>query len=145
MLIIRTLDDLRLLEQKDSLPKWYLDHLCEFFLLLFTAYNQEIRLEEFTLEGFAEFVVLEPQDSLHALYLPMISGNPKLIEMWPEYVGKLTVEEHEVYRIMLMPDNDRFVFIFSLLGQCNNEIEEWLAENYAWSEATNNSKEPGFH
>ena len=33
--------------------------------LLFTAYNQETNLEAFTLEGFAELVVLEPKDSLH--------------------------------------------------------------------------------
>ena len=145
MLIIRTLDDLRLLAQKDSLPKWYLGHLREFFLLLFTAYNRKTHLEEFTLEGFAELIVLEPQDSLHALYLPMIPGNPKLIEMWPEYVGKLTVEDHEVYRIMLMPDNERMVFIFSVPGQGTSEDEEWLAEHYAWSEVTTSSKEPGFH
>ena len=145
MLIIRTLDDLRLLERKGSLPTWYLGHLSEFFMLLFTAYNQETNLEVFTLEGFAELVVLEPEDSLQALYLPMIPGNPKLIEMWPEYVGKLIVQGHEVYRITLMPDNDRLVFIFSVLGQGTSEVEEWLAEHYAWSEVTNSSKEPGFH
>jgi hypothetical protein len=114
-------------------------------MLLFTAYNQETNLEVFTLEGFAELVVLEPKDSLQALYLPMIPGNPKLIEMWPEYVGKLTVQGHELYRITLMPDNDRLVFIFSVLGQGTSEVEEWLAEQYAWSEVTNSSKEPGFH
>jgi len=44
-----------------------------------------------------------------------------------------------------MPDNDRLVFIFSVLGQGTSEVEEWLAEHYAWSEVTNSSKELGFH
>ena len=145
MLIIRTLDDLRLLEQKESLPKWYLDHLREFFLLLFTAFQNESQLETFTLENMAEFVVLEPEDSLQALHLPMIPGNPKLVEMWPEYVGKLIVKGHKVYRVMLMPDNGMLVFVFSVVGQGTDAVEEWLAEHYAWSEVTNGSKEPGFH
>ena len=142
MIVIRRIDDLRILEQNDSLPKWYLDHLYEFFILLFTASNQEMSLEAFSLEGFAEFVVLEPMDELHELRLPMIPSSPKLIEMWPEYVGKLTVEEYDVYRIMLMPDNERTVFIFSEVGECSKEVETWLAEQYAWSEVTTSSKEP---
>lgn len=145
MIIIRTLDDLRWLEQKGSLPAWYLGHLREFFMLLFTASSQETNLGSFTLEGVAELCLLEPEDNLQALHLPMIPCSPKLIEMWPEYVGKLIVQGHEVYRIMLMPDNDRMVFVFSVVGQGTNEVEEWLAEHYAWSEVANSSKELGFH
>ena len=134
MLIIRTLDDLRLLAQKDSLPKWYLAHLHEFFLLLFTASNQEANLDTFTLEGIAELVVLESKDQPQGLCLPMMPGSPGILQMEPEAVGKLIVEGHEIYRVMFMPDNERMVFLFTVVGQFPGDVEEWLEEKLAWSE-----------
>ena len=133
MIVIRTVHDLRWLEQKQSLPKWYLDHLRKFFLLLFTASNRKENLEAFTLEGSAELVVLEPQDQPQGLCLPMVPGSPGLLQMEPEVVGRLRVGGHEVYRVMFMPDNERMIFVFILAGEFPGEVEEWLQEKLAWS------------
>lgn len=134
MIIIRTVHDLEWLEQEQRLPKWYLDHLREFFLLLFTASNEETSLDGFTLEGKAELVVIEPLDQPQDLCLPMLPGWPMLLELEPEVVGKLSVEDHEIYRAMLMPDNERMIFVFSVAGEASGQVEEWLQDKLAWSE-----------
>jgi hypothetical protein len=68
MIIIRTVDDIRWLEQKRLLHTWYLNHVHEFLLLLYTASNQGVNLEEFTLDGTAEIIVLEPWDQPQGLF-----------------------------------------------------------------------------
>ena len=134
MIIIRTIHDLRWLEQEQKLPKWYLAHLRDFFLLLFTASNQEENLDAFILDGMAELVVLESTDQPQGLCLPMVPGSPGLLQMEPEAVGKLIVEGHEIYRVMFMPDNERMIFVFILAGEFPGDVEEWLQEKLAWSE-----------
>jgi len=134
MIIIRTLADIRWVEQKKSLPPWYLNHIREFFLLLYTASNQGVGLEAFTLDGISEIIVLEPRDQPQGLCLPMVPGSPGILNMEPDAVGKLTVGDHEVYRVMFMPDNERMVFLFTVVGQFSEEVEEWLEEKLAWSE-----------
>lgn len=133
MIILKTLEDFRWLDHKGTLPKWYLDHLHELFLLLFTASNQEVSLEAFTLEGTAELVVLEPQDQVQGLTIPSLPGAPSLLELQPEYVGKLYAGGHAIYRITFMLDNERMLFVFSLEGQFTAEVEEWFKEQLAWS------------
>lgn len=145
MLMIRTIDDLKLLEQKQALPKWYLNHLREFFLVLFTAYQVDTELEEFSLEGVTDILILEPEDNVHDLRIPMIYNRPKLMDMMFEYVGKLPVDGHEIYRIMFMPDKTRLIFIFSIVGQFSAEVEQWLAQQYTWSEIRNLTEQPGSH
>lgn len=133
MIILKKLEDFRWLDHKETLPKWYLDHLYEFFLLLFTASNQEVSLEAFTLEGTAEIMVLELQDQAKGLRIPSLSGAPSLLELQPEYVGKLYAGGHAIYRITFMLDNERMLFVFSLEGQFTAEVEEWFKEQLAWS------------
>lgn len=134
MIIIRTVHDLSWLEQKQRLPNWYLDHLREFFMLLFTASNEETNLDAFTLEGKAELVVVEPQDQPQDLCLPILPGWPMLLELDPEVVGTLSVKNHVIYRAMLMPDNEHMIFVFSVAGEATDQVEEWLQDKLTWSE-----------
>jgi hypothetical protein len=51
--------------------------------------------------------------------------------MEPEAGGRLTVGDHEVYRVMFMLDNERMVFLFTVVCQLPGEVEEWLADKLA--------------
>ena len=133
MIVIRTIQDLRELEQRNTLPSWYVRYLDEFFMLLFTTYHHEQGLQAFSLTGIAEIVILEAYDNPHDLCLPMIPGSPGLMEMGPEHVDKIRLGDKGLYRITFMPDNERMVFVFSEVGQLEPGIEEWLSDQYEWS------------
>lgn len=133
MLIIRTMHDLKDIARKLLLPKWLVDHLYEFFLLLFSAYNNDSKIETFTLEGIAEIVILEPIDCLTELRLPMLPGHPKIIELWPEYSRELDIEGNSVYRITFMPDNERMLFVFGFTDEFIQEIRKKMEELFEWS------------
>lgn len=134
MLIIQTLHDLERIKQESLLPSWYLEHLHEFFVVFFTALHREQTLDTFSLEGKSEFIILEAKDNLQKLTLPMLPGNARLMELNPEYVGKLKVNDKELYRIMFMLDNERIIFVFSEVGQFADEVEQWFMRQLEWSE-----------
>ena len=107
----------------------------EFFLLLFTAQSDESLLDRFSLEGRCELVIIEAQDRFQDLKLAMLPNAPKIVELNSEYVGKLTIGgKHEIFRTMLMLDNERALFIFSEVGQFSKEIEAWFTDQLEWSE-----------
>jgi len=109
--------------------------LREFFLLLFTAQSDEPLLDRFSLEGRCELVIVEAQDRFQDLKLAMLPNAPKIVELNSEYVGKLTIgDKHEIFRTMLMLDNERALFIFSEVGQFPKEIEAWFTDQLEWSE-----------
>lgn len=121
--------------QRSLLPTWYEQHLREFFLLLFTAQSDEPLLDRFSLEGRCELVIVEAQDCFQDLKLAMLPNAPKIVELNSEYVGKLTIgDKHEIFRAMLMLDNERALFIFSEVGQFSKEIEAWFTDQLEWSE-----------
>ena len=128
MIIIRTIDDVRRLGLEGSLPKEYSDHIEEFFLGLYEAlgYGQD------TLAGTAEIIILDGKVDSDEIRIPVIPGKPNLLDTWPEYVERYELGQMAVYKIVLMPDNDCVVNIFSEVGQLDREIERWLEEQLDW-------------
>jgi len=84
MIIIRTVDDLKKLDQNKSLFKAYKDPIIEHFLLLISAYGFEKTLGDSTLGGLVDVIVFEKGDNPRGLSLPMLPGNPSLFDTQPE-------------------------------------------------------------
>lgn len=133
MIIIRTIHDVRKLIDAGNLPKPYLDHIEEFFHDMYDAYGHGTNIGEFTLKGTAEILILDDVVNPHGIMLPMIPGSPGLMNMEPEYVEKTDLNKFSIYRVAFMLDNERFLFIFSEVGQFDREVEQWLAEQWEWS------------
>ena len=133
MIIIRTIHDVRKLVTAGRLPKPYLDHIEEFFHDLYDAYGSDVDVDDFTLKGTAEMLVFDEVVNPHGILLPMIPGSPGLTNMQPEYVDKTDLGKFSVYRVAFMLDNERWLFVFSEVGQFDRDVEHWLAEQYEWS------------
>ena len=132
MIVICTINKLRALIKQKQLPKCYLDHIEEFFYALFDAYGAGVDIEEFSLNGTAEIVILDGSISELETCLPMVHG--RLLDMSPEYVEKDDLVGLAVYKIALMLDNERMLFILSEVGQLDRSTEKWLEEQLEWTE-----------
>ncbi len=76
--------------------------------------------------------MLEVKDNFPDLRLPMIPGNSKFTEHWPESAGKLVIDGNDIYRVSFMLDNERMLFAFSLAEQYSDEVEAWFKEQMEW-------------
>ena len=136
MILIRTINDVRRLGLEGSLPKEYSDYIEEFFLGLYEALGYGQDIEDFTLAGMAEIIILDGKVDSGEIRIPVIPGKPNLLDTWPEYVEKYDLGQMAVYKIVLMPDNDCVVNIFSEVGQLDREVEHWLEEQLDWPETS---------
>ena len=136
LIVIRTIGDMRRLGLEGSLPKEYSDHIEEFFLGLYEALGYGQGIENFTLAGTAEIIILDGKVDSGEIRIPVIPGKPDLLDTWPEYVERYDLGQMAVYKIVLMPDNDCVVNIFSEVGQLDKKVENWLEEQLDWPDTS---------
>ena len=118
------------------MPKEYSDHIEEFFVSLYEALGYGQDIETFTLAGMAEIIILGAKVDADEIRIPILPGKPHLQDTWPEYVERYELGQMAVYKIVLMPDNDCVVNIFSEVGQLDPDVENWLEEQANWPETS---------
>ena len=131
MRVIKTFEDLELLENTGVLNEDYLQWIKDYFLQLFEALGRNGEtLDQFRLGWLEGFVlVLEEGDNLRDLSL--FGLNPEddgLLGAPLEYVEKYELESITFYRIGILMDNECMMTFFSELGVHDEEIEDYLAE-----------------
>jgi len=131
MRIIKTFEDVELLENTEVLNEEYLQWIKNYFLQLFEALGRNGEtLDQFRLgwlEGF--IIVLEKGDNLRDL--SMLGLNPEdegMLGCSLEYVEEYKLNSISFYRIGLLLDNECMMTFFSEVGAHDEEIEDCLAE-----------------
>jgi hypothetical protein len=131
MRVIKTFEDLELLENTKVLNEDYLQWIKDYFLQLFEALGRNGEtLDQFRLGWMEGFVlVLEEGDNLRDLSL--FGLNPEddgLLGCPLEYVEKCELEDITFYKLGIMFDNESLLSFFSQVGIHDDEIEDYLAE-----------------
>ena len=130
MRIIKTFEDVELLENTEVLNERYLQWIKNYFLQLFDLLGRGETLDQFRMDWPEGFVaVLEEGDNLRDLSL--LGLNPEdggILGCSLEYVEEYKLESISFYRIGLLLDNECMMTFFSEIGSHDEEIEDNLAE-----------------
>ncbi|RCW60960.1 hypothetical protein [Halanaerobium sp. ST460_2HS_T2] len=130
MRIIKTFEDLELLENTEVLNEEYLQWIKNYFLQLFDLLGRRETLDQFRLgwlEGFV--IVLEKGDNLRDLSLFGLNPeNDGLLGCPLEYVEEYKLESISFYKIGILMDNECMMTFLSEVGDHDEEIEDFLRE-----------------
>jgi len=130
MRIIKTFEDVELLENTEVLNEEYLQWIKNYFLQLFDLLGREETLDQFRMDWPDGFIaVLEKGDNLRDLSL--LGMNPEddgILGCSLEYVEEYKLQSISFYRIGLLLDNECMMTFFSEVGAHDDEIEDYLAE-----------------
>ena len=131
MRVIKTFEDLELLENTEVLNEEYLQWIINYFLQLFEALGRNGEtLDQFRLGWLEGFVlVLEQGDNLRDMSLFGLNpADDGLLGCPLEYVEKYELENITFYKLGIMFDNESLLSVFSEVGAHDEEIEDYLAE-----------------
>jgi len=130
MRIIKTFEDVELLENTEVLNEEYLQWIKNYFLQLFDLLGRGETLDQFRMDWPDGFIaVLEKGENLRDLSL--LGLNPEdngILGCSLEYVEEYKLDSISFYRIGLLLDNECMMTFFSEVGAHDDEIEEYLAE-----------------
>lgn len=131
MLIITKIDHIFKLHQSGKLPRFGLHYLMAQYLDFAAGLNHSMPPGDFSLEEHGyRMAVLERDDADCALpIVSPIGTKPILTESHPEYVELVELsDDHSMYRICYMPDNEGFLMLYAAKGSMDADVERWLAE-----------------
>ncbi|TBL77418.1 hypothetical protein EYB31_18280 [Paenibacillus thalictri] len=131
MLIITKIDHIMKLHQSGKLPRFGLHYLMSQYLDFAAGLNHSTPPDDFSLEEHSyQMVVLERDDADCVLPIVSLFGTkPILTESHPEYVELVELsDDHSMYRICYMPDNECFLMFYVAKGSMDADVERWLAE-----------------
>jgi hypothetical protein len=130
MRIIKTYEDVELLENTEVLNEEYLQWIKNYFLQLFDLLGRGETLDQFRMDWPEGFIaVLEKGDNLRDLSL--LGLNPEadgILGCSLEFVEEYKLDSITFYRIGLLLDNECMMTFFSVVGAHDEEIEDYLAE-----------------
>jgi len=129
--VIKTFEDVELLENTKVLNEDYLQWIKDYFLQLFEALGRNGEtLDQFRLgwlEGF--LLLLEEGDNLRDMsHFGLNPEDDGLLGVPLEYVEKYELESITFYRIGILMDNECMMTFFSEVDVHDEEIEDYLAE-----------------
>lgn len=109
------------------LPAATLHYLTKEFEALEAALHHDDE-QSFSLDSHGyRLIMLEASD--RDCHLPVGPNCLSLIDIEPEYVEKIQLSDKTwLYRACLMPDNERFVLVYALVGVLEATIEQWFAQ-----------------
>ena len=130
MRIIKTFEDVELLENTEVMNEEYLQWIKKYFLQLFDLLGRGEILDQFRMDWPEGFVaVLEKGDNLRDLsLLGLNSEDDGILGCSLEYVEEYKLESITFYRIGVLYDNQCFMTYFSAVGVHDEEINDYLAE-----------------
>lgn len=129
MRIIKMQQDIFVLRCARALPLVLLEQIEDYFQQLKNELNDESK-SEFRLDGQGYIVVLEGGDNVRDLGIVGLNRKAGgLLGSYPEYVELLNMGEGiQAYKIAVLYDNDYLITFFTLLGEHDEEVEQWLRD-----------------
>lgn len=130
MKTIKKISDILNLQQSGSLDDSYLEYLKNYLTLLHESLGNRVSIEHFSLEEHGYLVILEKDDDVRNLKeMDLNPDQSGLLDCWPEFVEVETLNNGtQLYKICVLYDNDYMMFLYSLVGQFDDEVENWLKE-----------------
>jgi len=130
MKTIKTMADLKMLQEKGELSKAYMNFLEEYFLQLFESFGEGEDLDSFRLERDGYIVILGPRDNLRELRNVGFKDGG-LFGTFPEYIEKETLTDgKQLWKIALFHGSGAMQIFFSQIGELDAEAEVWMEEHY---------------
>ena len=130
MRVIKTWQDIEILEDAEVLNGDYLKEIKEYFRQLHQALGPDEELEAFRLdwpEGF--IVILEEGDNPRGLSTVGLSGLERgIIDSRPEFVERIQLKNINLIKVSVLLDNECMMTYFQEEGIHDGEVEEWLKE-----------------
>ena len=130
MRVIKTFEDLELLENTEVLNEDYLQWIKKYFLQLFDLLGRGETLDQFRMDWPDGFIaILDKGDNLRDMSI--LGLNPEadgILGCSLEYVEEYKLESISFYRIGLLMDNECMMTFFSEVGVHDEEIEDYLEE-----------------
>ena len=130
MRVIKSEEDLHLLEKHEVLEEEYLKEVEEYFEQLFQALGRGEAYEEFRLdwpEGF--IVILEKGDNLKDLStVGLNSEDDGILGCMPEYVEEIELENLKLYKISVLMDNECMMTYYIKANVLDPRVENWIFE-----------------
>lgn len=131
LLIITKMNHIIELHQSGKLPRFGLHYLMAQYLDFAVGLHHSTPPDDFSLEEHGyRMAVLERDDSNYVL--PIVNpfgARAVLTESHPEYVELVGLsDDHSMYRICYMPDNESFLMLYAVKGSMDADVERWLAE-----------------
>lgn len=129
MKIIKTQQDINMLYQARALPAVLLSHV-ENYLKQLKKELEDVVESEFFQERNGYIVVLEGGDNVRDLSNVGLScEGSRLLGSCPEYVELLDVGEGlQVYKNVVLNDNDYLMTFFTQARAYDEEVEQWLKD-----------------
>ncbi len=130
MRILQTLEDIRCLAKAKTYPKPLTDYLEQNFYELHNAFCAKELPEAFTLADIGPLIILEPGDNLDDLsVIGLNSQDGGLTGAGPEFIDRLDLPGLEVYKAVIVYNNDYRVTIFLLPQIRDEKVRAWIADN----------------
>ena len=123
MYIIKNICDIRRLKVDEIISVELAQHYVRKLNALKEAFKPEIDLEDFSLEQYGAFGLLEKGDkNITAIGLP-----EELAEIMPEWISRLEIPGNIYYILYIMADNDHVVQIYLPDSIMEETIRLWLS------------------
>ncbi|MDH6429050.1 MULTISPECIES: hypothetical protein [unclassified Paenibacillus] len=126
MYLIQTKNDISFLTDRFSNSKTLIVYISQYFQHLQSELCND-KDDTFTINQHNPIIVLEPGDDLHNLSYAGLHNDDLLTRSF-EFVEIYDLGDIEVYRMVLMLDNDFLVTFFAVVGTLDEEAEQWLNE-----------------
>lgn len=124
MHIIKTVSDIKHLELNGSITPELAHHLAVKLNKTREDFAPELPLEDFNLEEYGVFGLLEATDTdFSAIGLP-----ESLDSVMPEFVTYLEMKDDTFYILYFMPDNDLMDQIYIPDSAMSDKIRQWISE-----------------
>lgn len=140
MLTIRTHRNIASAKRQRRLPDTLVEFLEKTFRELHVALEPDVPLKCFSLEMHGPIYVLEASvDTLMSLRKRgLLPDEGEMDSCQPEWVEKIDLGDHLIWRIGIMTDNDYLYQLILPVNEFGPELEQWLEELMLESERYSN-------
>lgn len=131
MFIIERKQDLEVLKSSNIINNEYMEEIENQFKILFEQIKdeEEISLDEFSLQLYGYIIILEKGDNLRNLSPIGLDSNSGLIATIPEFIDELLFPGTTVYKVLVVYNNSYAVTFFIPASIVDDELQKWIDEN----------------
>lgn len=130
MLTIKKLCDIEQIKWQQQLPKTLLQYLEKTFRELHETYESEVDIDRFSLEMHGPIYLLEADqdepESLKQIGFHLVESGITFPQ--PEWVEKIDLGDHRIWRIGVMTDNDYLFQVILPINVYGPEVEFWFEQ-----------------
>ncbi|TWH82572.1 hypothetical protein [Sedimentibacter saalensis] len=131
MYIIKTKKDLDIIRKAKVIKDYFLDFIEINFSHQFEILNDDenITIEEFSLNNDGAFVLLETSDNVRRLEEIGLDPNSGLLNTAPEAIRTIIIGNKKLYEVLVLCNNQYALYIYVPEEIVDCEMLEWIDKN----------------